>query len=111
MRLFVSYARQDNHVDRLTSIHELLKAVGQPYVDDLHHSEESSRNVSVMKALYFADVFVAVHTPNYMRTPWTQLEVGLAERWGLRLLVLLPGDKLRASSYEQLDFSVGSSNT
>lgn len=105
MRFFVSYARRDNSVNRLTSINDLLRTVGQPYIDDMHHSEEVARHVSVMEALYLADVFVAVRTPNYMRTPWTRLEVGLAKRRGLRLLVLGPDDKLRASSYEQLEFS------
>jgi hypothetical protein len=89
MRLFVSYSRIDNPESRLREIEDIVTAIGDPYIDDLHFDPNVDRGVSVMAALELADGFVAVITANYLRSAWTNKEFDLAVDSGKPLYALI----------------------
>jgi hypothetical protein len=78
MIVFVSYSRQDNDLDMLHKIEKHVARIGRPYIDDLHDHEAGDRQEAVHRALHSAAVFVAVHSPNYLKTPWTYMEYQFA---------------------------------
>lgn len=98
MRVFVSYARADNSIEDLRAFAVLVRHLGKPYVDDLEPTNGVARRVAVEKALRAASTFVAVSSPHYLGTPWTQWEFGQAHRRGIPILALLPNGSLVDSS-------------
>lgn len=78
MLIFVSYSRRDNTPRSLRAIAERLARLGRPYVDDFQDNEICDRQNEVEQALYAAELFVAVRTPNYLRTAWTRWEFDVA---------------------------------
>jgi len=95
MIVFVSYARRDNDLDGLTEIAGQVAHLGCPYIDDArHHDEDADRTAVVEEALRTAAAFVAVRTPHYLRTPWTRWEYLTAQRSGIPMYELVPGQRL-----------------
>jgi len=95
MIVFVSYARRDNDVAALRRIERLLRFVGQPYIDDLHHHDYGiDRHEIVEAALQKAIAFVAVASPHYLQTNWTRKEFGLALGRRIPMFALLPSGTL-----------------
>lgn len=88
MIVFVSYARQDNNIEDLRRIERQVAIFGQAYVDDLHDHGRRNRQEIVEYALWAAGLFVAVFSPNYLKTVWTRKEFELAVRRGTPLLTL-----------------------
>lgn len=88
MIVFVSYARQDNDVESLRRIERQVAMLGHPYLDDLHNHGWRDRQETVERALRAAEMFVAVLSPNYLRTVWTRKEYEFALCHELPLLAL-----------------------
>ena len=102
MKVFVGYSRQDN-VDCLDRIEEVVvERFGAAYLDDKHFPPGIDREEAVHAALQSADVFVAVITPNYLRTIWTSKELDLAEKLGLGVYSLMPDGTLVESSPDEI---------
>lgn len=87
MLVFVSYSRQDHDLEALQGIKTRIKKIGQPYIDDLHDHRTANRLVTVHRALYAADSFVLVNSPNYLKTPWTHMEYQIAMMRGSPFIV------------------------
>jgi len=95
MIVFVSYARRDNDMTALQRTERLLRFLGQPYIDDLHHhTHGTDRHEIVEEALRKATAFVAVASPHYLQTYWTRKEFGLALGRGIPISALLPSGTL-----------------
>lgn len=95
MIVFVSYARADNDLVALNEIAALVSPKGDPYIDDIHHHAHiGDRTAIVDNALTSAGAFVAVFSPNYLRTPWTCREFDLARQQGIPMFALLPGGRI-----------------
>ena len=91
---FVSYARMDHNISSLLRIEKDVAKIGEPYVDDLQDHSTRDRRAAVLQALGSAEVFIAVSSPNYLKTPWTRWEFEFASRHGLRILILAADGKL-----------------
>ncbi|MET8203090.1 toll/interleukin-1 receptor domain-containing protein [Micromonospora taraxaci] len=102
MNAFVSYSRRDNPLWRLAEVELRLGAIGDVYIDDLHHPPNVDRHVAVIAALDAASSFVAVLSPHYAQTPWTRFEVREAARRGLPLLLLTEAGVVRMGCYDEL---------
>ncbi|MET8367625.1 toll/interleukin-1 receptor domain-containing protein [Micromonospora sp. NPDC005194] len=102
MNAFVSYSRRDNPLGRLAEVELQLGAIGDVYIDDLHHPPNVNRHVAVIAALEAASTFIAVLSPHYAQTPWTRYEVREAARRGLPLLLLTEAGAVREGSYDEL---------
>ncbi|GLZ33311.1 hypothetical protein Lesp02_54990 [Lentzea sp. NBRC 105346] len=97
MKVFVSYIRRENPMDRLKWVAEIAASLGSPHVDDLVDHRGADRHSNVVAALRTADAFVAVVTPSYPATVWTSWEFGVAKARGIPRFALLPDGELVAS--------------
>lgn len=102
MKIFVSYSRADNSIERLVHISRSLSWMGHVYVDDLHYDASVDRSALVLDRLNEADTFVAVLTQRYLRTAWTIREVECAQRMDLKLFTLEMTGELRRNSYSSI---------
>ena len=89
MNVFVSYARIDNDLNRLAVIRGLVQKLGRAYIDDLDSSSVPDRFSAVRNALVNAAAFVGVHSPNYLTTMWTRLELSQALQRRIPVFALL----------------------
>lgn len=95
MRLFVSYSRRDNSLQRLLQVRDFLATADHAYIDDLEvHDPHEDRAQAVVNALECADAFVAVQSSNYLRTPWTRWEFNVALGRNMGVAALLPSWQL-----------------
>ncbi|TXK39982.1 toll/interleukin-1 receptor domain-containing protein [Nonomuraea sp. C10] len=74
MKIFVSYARRDNDIERLYAIKQELVHLGEVYIDDLHDHADQDRQSVVEQAMHEAELFVIVESPHYRKTEWTSRE-------------------------------------
>jgi len=84
----------DHNISSLLRIEKDVAKIGEPYVDDLQDHSTRDRRAAVLQALGSAEVFIAVSSPNYLKTPWTRWEFEFASRHGLRILILAADGKL-----------------
>jgi hypothetical protein len=102
MRIFVSYSRRDNPLSRLSEIESHLRHVGNIYIDDLHYPPGVDRQVAVEATLAAADIFIAVLSVSYTRTPWTRYELSEAADRDIPLLVFTETGAVRTTQYDEL---------
>jgi hypothetical protein len=86
MKVFVSYARRDNDEAGLWEIDRLVRNLlpgSTPYIDDLHHDPHHDRHEGVELAFKTSVAFVAIKSPWYRRTYWTDMEYQWAVEDGI----------------------------
>lgn len=98
MKVFVSYARQDNGCDTLRRIQQQVVTLGNPYIDDLQDHRGRDRLVMVEQALESAHIFVAVVSPSYLKTAWTRREFEIALNRDITMVALLADGALISRS-------------
>ncbi|WP_407637350.1 TIR domain-containing protein [Catelliglobosispora koreensis] len=87
--IFISYARKDQTVESLRRVDAQLAQLGTTYIDDLHGYSAPDRLAAVRDALAAATVFVGIHSPSYLATPWTRVEMSAALLRGIPVFALL----------------------
>ncbi len=90
-RLFISHIA--THKDKATRLKDCLF----PYAisgfvahEDIHPTLEWQREIE--RALYTMDAFLAIHTPGFKDSFWTQQEVGFAVGRGVKIISLKMGE-------------------
>jgi len=90
-RLFISHISK--HKDKATR----LKGCLAPYAisgfvahEDIHPTLEWQREIE--RALYAMDAFIAIHTPGFSASFWTQQEVGFAVGRGVKIISFKMGE-------------------
>jgi TIR domain len=89
--LFVSHISE--HKDKATR----LKSCLHPYAidafvahEDIHPTLEWQREIE--RALHVMDGFLAIHTPGFSQSCWTQQEIGFAVARGVKIISLKMGE-------------------
>lgn len=91
LRLFVSHISKDK--DKATRLRDCLKKFAiQAFV--AHEDIEPTRNwqTEIERALFSMDAFVAIHTPGFATSIWTQQEIGFALGRGIKTISLRMGE-------------------
>lgn len=90
-RLFISHISKDK--DKATRLKECLT----PYAisgfvahEDIHPTLEWQSEIE--RALHAMDAFVAIHTPGFSSSIWTQQEIGFAVAKGIKIISLKFGE-------------------
>ena len=90
-RLFISHIAK--HKDRATRLRQCLV----PYAisgfvahEDIHPTLEWQKEIE--RALYTMDAFLAIHTPGFKDSFWTQQEIGFAVGRGVKIISLKMGE-------------------
>ena len=90
-RLFIGHIAK--HKDKATR----LKTCLEPYAisgfvahEDIHPTLEWQREIE--RALHCMDAFVAIHTPGFSASFWTQQEIGFAVGRGVKIISLKMGE-------------------
>ncbi|QXV60097.1 toll/interleukin-1 receptor domain-containing protein [Amycolatopsis sp. TNS106] len=95
MRMFVSYSRADNSLERLVALRARLAGSADVYVDDLDWAASGfDREDAVHRELVRASIFVAVVSITYRKTPWTAWEFDVALKRGIPKLAYLSDGRL-----------------
>jgi len=97
VNIFVSYARADNNNTQLRQIFDEFATLGETYVDDLVNHGPDRLSV-VLNALAKAELFIVVHTTNYLRTTWTRREYFQALDHDLPMIRYAPAPASHAAS-------------
>lgn len=90
-RLFISHISK--HKDRASRLKECLA----PYAingfvahEDIYPTLEWQREIE--RALYAMDAFLAIHTPGFSQSVWTQQEIGFALGRGVKIISFKMGE-------------------
>jgi hypothetical protein len=90
-RLFISHIAK--HKDRATRLRDCLV----PYAisgfvahEDIHPTLEWQKEIE--RALYTMDAFLAIHTPGFKDSLWTQQEIGFAVGRGVKIISFKMGE-------------------
>jgi TIR domain len=90
-RLFISHISKDK--DKATRLKDCLA----PYAisgfvahEDIHPTLEWQNEIE--RALYAMDAFVAIHTPGFSASVWTQQEIGFAVGRGIKIISFKMGE-------------------
>jgi hypothetical protein len=97
-RFFVSYTMRDGTFDALSlaQVSFGLESLGRPYVDLLQNrSRDPQRQVVAM--LQGAAFLVALISPDYLSSEWVRLELGVAMKRGIPIVLANANDCLRES--------------
>ena len=90
-RLFISHIAK--HKDKATRLKDCLAPYGiSGFVahEDIHPTLEWQNEIE--RALYAMDAFVAIHTPGFSTSLWTQQEIGFAVGRGVKIISLRMGE-------------------
>ena len=90
-RLFISHIAK--HKDRATRLKDclVLYAIsGFVAHEDIHPTFEWQREIE--RALYNMDAFLAIHTPGFKDSFWTQQEIGFAVGRGVKIISFKMGE-------------------
>jgi hypothetical protein len=91
LRLFLSHISKDK--DKSTRLRDCLKPHGiQAFV--AHEDIEPTREwqTEIERALFAMDALVAIHTPGFSKSYWTQQEIGFALGRGVKTVSLRMGE-------------------
>lgn len=90
-RLFISHI--SNEKDKATRLKDCLapmQIAGFVAHEDIHPTLEWQGEIE--RALHTMDAFVAIHTPGFSQSYWTQQEVGFAVGKGVKIISLRMGE-------------------
>ncbi len=90
-RLFISHISKDK--GKATRLKDCLSSYGiSGFVahEDIHPTLEWQKEIE--RALHAMDAFVAIHTPGFSKSFWTQQEVGFAVGRGVKIISLKMGE-------------------
>jgi hypothetical protein len=90
-RLFISHISKDKH--RATRLKECLALYAiSAFVahEDIFPTLEWQTEIE--RALYFMDAFIAIHTPGFSKSFWTQQEIGFAVGRGVKIISFSMGE-------------------
>ena len=90
-RLFISHiATQKDKATRLKDCLSPYAISGFVAHEDIHPTLEWQREIE--RALYAMDAFLAIHTPGFKDSFWTQQEIGFAVGRGVKIISLKMGE-------------------
>lgn len=90
-RLFIGHiAKHKDKATRLKSCLEPFAISGFVAHEDIEPTLEWQREIE--RALHYMDAFVAIHTPGFSASNWTQQEIGFAVGRGVKIISLKMGE-------------------